>query len=235
MTAAKASIISLRGKSKAMVVVFGPQCSLGSEAIVKMNRSLAGDVDLEFLIDVLKDLPSLWQPILDAYPDLARISGLESLSALGRFFDKSKNTVLSPGLASTAEFTENVVLTPLTVVSQLIDFWKLNHGFPGSSMVMASGVTDVQGFCVGFLAATVVACTRDMNDFKTIASAAVRLAVCIGALVDLDRAADSGIGDPTESVVSIAIRWKSNEDFEHLQRSLASFPTVRNPSTCFIP
>ncbi|CAG7958524.1 unnamed protein product [Penicillium salamii] len=212
-----------------MVVIFGPQCSLGSEAIVKINHSLAGNVHLQFLLGVLKDLPSLWESIIDAYPELVRIPGLESLTALAHLFEESNDTVSSPGIVSPAGFTENVILTPLTVVSHLLEYWNLNEGFPASEIVVPPEVTDVQGFCVGFLPATVVACTRDINDFKTMASATIRLAVCIGALVDLDQAVNSHVDDPEESAVSIAVRWKSEDDFEYFQRSLASSPTVSYP------
>ncbi|KAK8029647.1 Methylphloroacetophenone synthase [Apiospora rasikravindrae] len=63
----------------------------------------------------------------------------------------------------------------------------------------------LQGFCVGFLSAVAVAVSKTEADIGASAAVALRLAVCIGAYVDLDGAYSSA---PTEYRAT-ALRWRT--------------------------
>ncbi|KAL5358190.1 putative polyketide synthase [Aspergillus floccosus] len=75
----------------------------------------------------------------------------------------------------------------------------------------------------------VVACSRDAREFQELASNAIRLAVCIGALVDLDEITSGG-------ATSVAIRWESQESYERLRKILIQEPNVNvNSVTITLP
>lgn len=123
------------------------------------------------------------------------------------------------GTTAAPKSAMNVFMTPLTVIRQIIDVWKFKEESQNRCRIV-----DAQGFCVGFLAAVAVASSNDSNEFEDIASTMIRLAVCIGAAVDLDGI----LHGPTRSV---ALRWKSDSEKEQLDRVLGSSSTVRNIST----
>lgn len=185
-------------------VLFGPQSSEIDESLSYIRRSVEETPSLAFLHSVLKELPSLWTVIEEAWPSVSQVPGASQLSVLAERVE-----------GSVAENATNVLMTPLTVVRQIIDAWKFKekaeHGYK---------IVDAQGFCVGFLAAVAVACSESPSEFEQIASAMVRLAVCIGAAVDLDAALNGGTR-------SVAVRWKSASENEQLDRVLASSSTVR--------
>jgi hypothetical protein len=173
---------------------------------------------------LLVELPSLWPVMTEAWPALSKLSGEKQLVTLYQNFEE--------GLIDESETeASNLLLTPLTVMRHLVDFWSLKDvsthpAFPSlvSSPPKAADrkIIDSQGFCVGFLAATVVACSRDTREFQTIASNAIRLAVCIGALVDLDEFTSG-------SATSMAVRCESMQDYDFLDRVLTQIPNVSYP------
>ncbi|KAJ5787613.1 CAZyme family CE10 [Penicillium paradoxum] len=184
-------------------VLFGPQSSEIDETLCYIRRSIEEIPSLGFLENVLRQLPGLWPVITNAWPPLSQVPEAGQLSVLADGVQES----------FAAENATNVLLTPLTVVRQIIDAWKFKekaqHGYK---------IVDAQGFCVGFLAATVVACSDGLTDFEEIASAMIRLALCIGAAVDLD----SVLHGETRSA---AVRWKSASENEQLNQVLASSST----------
>lgn len=85
-------------------------------------------------------------------------------------------------------------------------------------------MSGVQGLCVGFLSAIVVSLSRNDMEIGTVAAIGLRLAVCIGAYVDLD-----GIsGIPSKEAACVALRWKDNisSDKKKVDALLQSFPEV---------
>ncbi|EEP77445.1 hypothetical protein UREG_02294 [Uncinocarpus reesii 1704] len=119
-----------------------------------------------------------------------------------------------------SEPTNNLLLSPLTVISQVIDFWKLSHGFDHRAPI-GSQVRDVQGFCTGFLTAAAISCSKSEAHFQELASKAIRLSLCTGAVVDLDALNhSSGLDYPA----AVAVRWKSAGGRQHLERILKQHP-----------
>jgi hypothetical protein len=58
-----------------------------------------------------------------------------------------------------------------------------------------------------------------------LASKAVRLALCIGALVDLDAI---NYSNGLDCASAIAVRWKSIAHLQHLEHTLKLYPKVSN-------
>jgi hypothetical protein len=201
----------------AVCLFFDSQCNDLDESVRHIRRSIQEDETLEFLADILGELPSLWPLFTEADPAFTQLSGGSQLIAL--------NEMVKGGLPSTPVQQTNLILTPLTVIRQLADFLKLrgsaSHPAFGSSSPAEGGIeiADVQGFCVGILAAIVVASSRDETEFQKIASNAIRLALYAGAVVDLDQLLS---GDSS----SLAIRWRSPLQYVRLQEFLSNNPSV---------
>ncbi|KUL81855.1 hypothetical protein ZTR_09738 [Talaromyces verruculosus] len=184
-------------------ILFGPQSSAIGESFFSIHNALQTTPSLRFLKPVLEELPSLWPVITNTWPDLSRVPGTEQLNFLGRLAQGER--VGSP------ERALNVLLTPVTVLRQIIEYWTAQEA--------VGEVVDAQGFCVGFLAAAAVSCSQNTNDFPVVASAMVRLAVCIGAAVDLD-ALEHG------QTQSVAVRWKGESENEKLAQILRGSETA---------
>jgi hypothetical protein len=192
-------------------VLFGPQCSNVDETSALISKALAEDSSLQFINEILQELPSFWSDITKALPSLCKVSGDEQIIALVRHLHGSP----SP---PTGE-PKNVILTPLTVLSQIMEFIKLRE-FAGEQYII-----DTQGFCVGFLAAIVAASAKD--DLQSLTATIIRLAVCIGALVDLDELNNGAWG-------SIAVRWRESAASKEFQQAIASHPKVIFPCSSSI-
>lgn len=206
-----------------LCLLFGPQCSDIEGSINHIRDAIfKSSTELGFLSEVLNELPSLWPIITGAWPALDRVPGQRQLAALSELFEQ--------GLPASFEIdTSNLVLTPITVMRHIVDFWDLQNvtthpAFPSSSLLSsqttAPKIIDAQGFCVGILAATAVASSRDSGKFQAVASNAIRLALCIGALVDLDEIVSG-------STKSMAVRWETIEDYDKLQKILTKHREVR--------
>ncbi|KAL4812411.1 hypothetical protein BDW67DRAFT_188682 [Aspergillus spinulosporus] len=152
----------------------------------------------------LRDLPLIWHDVLALWPAAEKLQGEAHLSQLSAFLG---------GGSLRADVTEpmNFLLVPVTVLRYLIDFLKLKED-------INCNVSDIQGFCVGFLAAIVAACwSDDEDDFANVVSTVLRLAVCIGAAVDLDELRE-------QPARSIAVRWRSAQEYKLLAEVLARHP-----------
>ncbi|KAH0593194.1 Polyketide synthase [Metarhizium humberi] len=200
-------------------LLFGPQCSEIENSITHIRDAIIKNpTALGFLSEILNELPSIWPAITCAWPVLDQVSGEKQLAILGQ--------LVEDGLSANNEVeATNLILTPVTVMSHIIDFWNLQHVAthsalpPSSSQDATHKVIDAQGFCVGILAAITVSCSRDIREFQALACNAIRLAVCIGALVDLDLIVSG-------NATSMAVRWESLQNYDHLERVLTQYPNV---------
>jgi hypothetical protein len=206
--------------ARPVCLLFGPQSLAITESLFFIHDALQTTPSLNFLMPVLKELPSLWTVITSAWPALSQVPGAAQLNVLGRLGQG--------GPPSSPDLALNVLLTPVTVLRQIIEYWTAQEH------IGEHHVVDAQGFCVGFLAAAAVSCSKGASDFRVVASAMIRLSVGIGAAVDLD-ALEHG---PSQS---IAIRWKGDSDDEKLKQLLLGFETVRtggflaSPTVCHFP
>ncbi|KGO47180.1 Acyl transferase/acyl hydrolase/lysophospholipase [Penicillium expansum] len=191
--------------TRPVCVLFGPQTSAIEESISIICNSLRTNPSLSFLKPVLEELPSLWSVITDAWPALLEVPGDTQLGTLAQA--ACGDSVESP------EIPSSVLLTPVTVLRQIIEFCELKENH------LEFRIVDAQGFCVGFLAAVAVSCSQNTHDFQEIASVMVRLAVCIGAAVDLDANAH-GLAR------SMAVRWKSGAENKRLNQVLLASTTA---------
>jgi hypothetical protein len=206
----------------AVSLLFGPQwMNVTQSDLSDLRSTIAVTPDLRFLEDTIRELKSLWPTILQAYPALKAVPGDKHIGHLGDFIGGgSLPDVKQPG---------NVLSDTLTVISHIIEFWRLrtkvhNVVFPMSSVLPAveSQLGDAQGFCIGFLTAAAVAGSRNKADFEKYASAAVRIAVCVGAAVELE----ATTADPEDQATSVAVGWKSDKQYNDFKKILDSCRSV---------
>ncbi|PKX88487.1 polyketide synthase [Aspergillus novofumigatus IBT 16806] len=202
-------------------ILFGPQSSDMDEALSCIRSYVLEQPAVRYLVDLVLELPSLWPEIKNAWPALSQVPGEEQLVALGRFFNG--------GPFPASDEAMNVITTPVTVIRHIVEFYKVKETMKGFQ------ARDVQGFCVGFLAATAVAASCDETAFRALVSKIIRLAVCIGGLVDLDELA-------VHRARSMAVRWDGEEDYDRLEQVLAAHPeayiacvTDANRATLTVP
>ncbi|KAL7940701.1 hypothetical protein V8C42DRAFT_361770 [Trichoderma barbatum] len=202
------------GTGEAVSVLFGPQGQVTTNTLLEIRALLHENTHLNFLSETISELPTLWRAILGAWPDLDRLPAEERLTELSQFFKGGP-------APSFSEPADNILLCPLTVIAQIVEFWKSTHGI-GDRSFIGSQLRDVQGFCLGFLTAVALSCSRNEAQYKSLASTAVRLAVCLGAVVDLNAVSDSG--SRCGSASTMAVRWKSKAHWQHLQHTIERYP-----------
>lgn len=161
---------------------------------------------------MIEDLPLIWTTLRDEFRQLDIVPGKQQLETLA-------NTLSHKALPDNDEIP-NVASAPLTIISQIVEY--LNRGQKGGKPALPR-FGNVQGFCVGFLTAAVVACSHDEDEFRGLAAIAIRLAMCIGAIVDLDEAS---MHDPRDRSIAVAVQWRTDPGKEAFDRILVDYPTV---------
>ncbi|KAL7929919.1 hypothetical protein V8C35DRAFT_314154, partial [Trichoderma chlorosporum] len=205
----KAPAENSMGTGEAVSVLFGPQGQVTTNTLLELRALLHENSHLNFLSETISELPTIWRAILGACPDLDRLPAEKRLTELSQFFEGGPAPTFS-------EPADNVLLCPLTVIAHIVEFWKATHGL-GDRSFIGSQLRDVQGFCLGFLTAAALSCSRNEDQYKSLASTAVRLALCLGAVVDLN-----AVSDP--SPLTMAVRWKSKAYWQHLQNTIQRHP-----------
>ncbi|KAF3481903.1 uncharacterized protein GIQ15_04662 [Arthroderma uncinatum] len=201
------------GSRQALSVLFGPQGTVTPKSMLEIRTLLQENPGLDFLSKTISDLPELWPAIVEVLPQLCKLPAKEKLAELCQFFQGGP-------VPTFTEPTNNLLLSPLGVISQTIDFWKLSHGLD-NRLSIGSQLADVQGFCLGFLTATAISCSNNEAEFQMLASKAVRLALCTGALVDVESLNSSNGHDCSST---IAVRRKSPAQSQHLDNALKAYP-----------
>ncbi|KAL3440360.1 hypothetical protein BJX65DRAFT_314881 [Aspergillus insuetus] len=129
---------------------------------------------------------SIWPVLLSADPALDQVPGARALKDLTRWLSHGE----FPQAKETSELP-SVFVTPLTFILHIVQYLSYTdpkHGGPRHEDVLESVREQggVQGFCSGLLAAVTVATSPDVETVFRRAEVALRLAVGIGAYIDLD-------------------------------------------------
>lgn len=206
------------------IALFGPQKAHWTpQALAALQTTLRSDARLAFLRDALETLPSLWpliESILDTadtgYPGAQKLQHLHDL-ATGASSMTTTTTTTNP-----LDFS-NTELAPLTVVSQVVD-WIQRHGDDDNNNYnLGLDTCDAaQGFCLGFLSAAAVSVATDAVSFRQHVSNAIRLAACIGAVIDIEDSAHAA----SDAAVAVSVRCKTPQDRAHLDSCLEALPRV---------
>ncbi|KAL6719406.1 hypothetical protein ACLMJK_003646 [Lecanora helva] len=198
------------------LLVCGPQAGWPDDMeLSRLKAFLLNEPLLQPLLSAIRDLPKLWHSLTRCAPELSASGGLDMLRSLVQWIDIEDRFQRDSN-------PPNIISTPLTVIIQIVQYFQyLRHnGFTHADILRSAQAGGVQGFCSGLLAATALACSKDEAEVTLYAGVAIRLAVCIGAFVDLD----GRFAEPPSSTVSVAVRWKSEASKKDLDRIMKSHP-----------
>ena len=203
------------------LIVFGPQTPLPSaEYLSQMRSVLLNDRRLATFLAAIKDLPNLWPSLVGADASLVPVPGSQLLEGFRKWIDQG-------GFPTQRSDTlPNILSTPLTIIIHIVEYFNyLKHLVPSVSHsqilegVQAGGI---QGFCTGFLAAFALGCSKDEEDVCELAAVALRLAVCVGAYVDLD----CRFANPPREISCLTVRWTSEAGKDALLDTLKDYSDV---------
>ena len=198
------------------LLVFGPQTRWpNAEYLSQLRKILVLQPRLRPLVTAIKALPHLWTILIENDARLDQTRGMESVRTLQRWIDGEQEVSLM-----CREWPSTMTM-PLTIIIHLIQYlyyFDNDVDYPSQSRILKSvDHGGIQGFCAGMLTAIAVACSKneeDINDFGTVA---LRLALCIGAYVDLDMVLNL-------ETVSLAVRWRSETGYYRVREILKGYP-----------
>ncbi|KAL3470338.1 hypothetical protein BJX99DRAFT_267529 [Aspergillus californicus] len=198
-------------------LVFGPQTTLPSADLAfQLRTALLLSPRLYPLRACIETLPDIWPVLLALDPSLTRISGAKALNELCRWLSHGE----FPSVDEISQLPA-VFVTPFTVTLHIVQYLcytdSKNQG-PSHEYVIQSAKDRgrIQGFCTGLLSAVTIATSPDVDSVCSRAAVALRLAVALGAYIDLD-CVDS-------SFSSIAVRFRLSTGQHNLQDYLRDFP-----------
>ncbi|KAI0896146.1 ketoacyl-synt-domain-containing protein [Annulohypoxylon nitens] len=193
-----------------VVALFGPQVTYWTrDTLSSLQSDLLRNPNFQFLTKSLLELPSLWSLLEQDFAS-ENFHGADSLKSLHDFATGEK--LLDP------QTLTNTHLAPLTVVSHVVDFIRsVDNPYTKESLLSFEAA---QGFCIGFLSAAALASASDWSAFEQNASNAIRLAACIGVVVDKEEASHAA----QDRATAISVYWKTAADRTFLETCLDNIP-----------
>ncbi|KAL9602710.1 MAG: hypothetical protein Q9219_001700 [cf. Caloplaca sp. 3 TL-2023] len=190
------------------VALFGPQITKWTqEGLYNLQTKLYQDPELSFLKEAFARLPS-WPANVHKRVHIDLEKGFEELQE----FARGKKPLDLQQLGNTQ-------LAPITVISQVVDFWQRCKS-PEESHGELGRFEAAQGFCIGFLSAAALSSSSDWREFRSVVSNGLRLAACIGITLD----AEEMFCDPSERMTAVSVRWKTDSERLYLETCLDQFP-----------
>ncbi|CAG7970570.1 unnamed protein product [Penicillium salamii] len=202
------------------ILVFGPQAlAFNQDSIRSLGANTADPSVLEWVKDVVAELPDRFTEISERIPELDIIPGASLLRSLYQQLKTGSSEAITndPNIP-------NILLTPLCVITHLVEFTrkaglrKSGSGFEAwkDEKNNLSDATHAVGLCTGLLAALVVSLSRGLGDIEKYGAIAIRLAMVIGAVVDAEDALN------THSA-SFSAAWRSCDGFSAMEEIIRKF------------
>ncbi|KAL3493898.1 hypothetical protein BJX62DRAFT_234754 [Aspergillus germanicus] len=216
-------------------LVFGPQTTLPPPSLTSQLRAaLLLNPRLYPLRESIEVLPAIWPVLLSADPALDQVPGARALKDLTCWLSHGE----FPPAKEISELPSAFV-TPFTVILHIVQYLSYTdpkHGGPRHEDVLESVRKQggVQGFCSGLLAAVTVATSPDIETVFRRADVALRLAVGIGAYIDLD-CVGSKISSIAVKSRPATPRNELQEYFDELESTYVSVVTDCSSSTVTTP
>ncbi|KAL8746802.1 MAG: hypothetical protein Q9184_007694, partial [Pyrenodesmia sp. 2 TL-2023] len=180
--------------------------------------SLSSTSNQRWALATIEELPDHWDTLSNEFPHLSAVPGRKLLrDMVGWFRDGAMPTQSSWPLP-------NILLSPLVVIAQLAqyaEYLHLCHPESKGEDLFAASMSNAEtlGFCTGILSAIAVSCSTNQTQFARHGATAIRLAVLIGGIVDLQDARNEYGGSR-----SLATVWKSQQSRSEMIRILGGFP-----------
>lgn len=210
-----------KGKGN-VVLVFGCQwLTFTATDFRQLRAAVLDNPEHHWMLDELCELASYYRAASkEIYlPSLRNIRGEEELQELQRWFRCDD--------LSTAKFPLSYTqLAPLLMMTHFVQYSEYSKLTRRSRQQKESGerpnpVVEIVGFCIGFLSGVVVSASKT-GHLKEFGSVAMRLAMLLGALGDVQEA--------EEEYTSLATGWKRPE----LERDLGGL-LEKYPGVCISP
>ncbi|KAF5855864.1 hypothetical protein ETB97_008293 [Aspergillus alliaceus] len=189
------------------LVLFGPQLTRlqwTTDRLQRLQLEIRSNLRLKFLEPCLIQLDGFLANIPIAQDDASLPARLDTLASFARGDCVSDPQALK----------SNVQLAPLTVVAQVVEWLRIA---PSDDVI-------VQGFCIGFLSAAVIAATQQSENsqdaFERYVANSIRLAACIGLVIDAEDANHAA----SDRATAISVRCQSHSDRAVLESTLDLFP-----------
>lgn len=213
-------------------VLFGPQgTDIKADGLAAIRQALLTSLSFRELQETVQQLNDFAKLLEASDPELKPIQITESASLLVQWIQGNDTDILkatsSPGSLSSS------IATPLTVLNQVLllsQQWRGHSQAYDQDGPSITPETRFEGLCIGHLAAAAARLSQDgeEEDWSRLASAAVRLAFCVGVYIDLDRH-NAGVEEATCLVVAC---HDEPDEFGRLDDILSRYPTVSTgPST----
>lgn len=205
------------------IVIFGPQTALPDvESLSRLRLVLLSEPLLSSFLEAIQDLPEIWHLLVKTFPKFEAVPGLRVLESLKIWIQSGQD------FPHAQIPLPNVLLASLTVIMQIANY----AHYLRVVQVQDSQVTHqdllkelekggVQGLCIGVLSAIAMASSETKEDLGAYGAVALRLAVCIGAVVDLDGA----FASPPNEASCFTIRY-GEKGKDLAQEILQQFPDV---------
>ncbi|KAI0145488.1 beta-ketoacyl synthase domain-containing protein [Xylariaceae sp. FL1272] len=204
------------------LLAFGPQTELPSaEFLDAIREELITNPDLSALREAVYSLPRFWEDLLCFDAKLTQLPGGKHLTQLKDWVEHGRPFPCPDGNGL------NHFVLPITVLLHITQYTRYlgKVGEDAHAQLLQSvRAGGINGYCVGFLAATAVAITARQHDLGSYAAIALRLAVCIGTYVDWD----SMYSPEAEQYRALAVRWRaeSAEDRDKVCGIIKSIPDL---------
>ena len=215
--------MSIVEKTLPSVLVFGSQTTLPSDQIASQLRAfILLDRRLYPFLTAIRQLTDFWSRLVAFDARLEQIPGLEGLHVLQSWIERGEPL-------SSIDIPTNVLATPLTVIVHLIQYLhyldsNYDVGATHHALLVSLQAGGIQGCCTGLLSAVAVACSNSEEDVVQYACKALRLAVCVGAYVDLDKVTSV----PPKATTCLVVRWKSGAGRSIVDETLQSYKEVKS-------
>ena len=211
----------MAAQSLPSLVVFGSQTTWpSSQQLVQLRAVLLTEPRLVTFLTAIRGLSGLWETLVEFDARLKLVPGLDSLDAVQQWIHDGV-------LVSSRKIPPNVLSTPLTVIIHIVQYFyylKSNNCGATHPLILENAkFGGVQGLCTGILSAISVACSANEDAISENAVVALRLAVCIGAYVDLEGA----FGNPPNGTLCCVVRRRPKLTKGSLLEILQGYPDVR--------
>lgn len=211
-----------RSRQSQTALLFGSQLLSPSHETLQFIRSrlLRSDESL-WILETLAELPDWLEKLKNISLDFHQLAK-DLLVGLNQWLRTD-----SP--LSAQSLTSNTILTPLTVIYQLIQYKSyLGLAFPevdgDKRFSLLRYSTETVGFCSGLLSASAISCARKQSSFEKYGSVAIRIAMLCGLVVDTQNHMEEG-----SQATSLATVWHSPEARDRMVEALEKFPQVCQP------
>jgi malonyl CoA-acyl carrier protein transacylase len=163
------------------ILIFGPQgCRLTDGELSSLQNWLCQTkTHLQWVRD-LEKIPEIWDRYIQHTPELTSLHGQSQIQC---FMQWAKGS----GSLTTESLTSGLVAVPLLVILQLAQYYHFLELRQSShkELIDSFGPGSVQGYCSGFLTAAAIVSSGNAGELDTNATAAIYLAIGIGAYSDL--------------------------------------------------